>query len=293
LTPAPHPYEEEPSDSSSPNSNSEAVKPRQRMVDVEDIFSTFTEIDKLEFDKLYAKRKTELEMQAESRAKLLSAKWTREGLSLTTIIDQSLREYIDMYETAHALRLQFEAEKLLWKSTAMKSIQTAGNYYGGGGDYYLPNQPQQKSNESYSHWKGGGEEDDALMQRHLTEEFQYTPSGDSKSDEASKCCISNTVGATWGYDQPPRMRLDSDEGEGEGEGGGIKRVLLQSPESMAGAEKKRKIANTVSKYGRVTQRPGGGDETEILKNIPIQKPFQPPASKSKSLQTPEKAKKGK
>ena len=91
--------------------------------DAEEIFSHFTELDKLQFDKVYTKRKIELEMQAESRAKFLSAKWTKEGRSLKTIIDDSLKEYIEVYEMAHALRLQFEAEKESWKKTVVEMMR--------------------------------------------------------------------------------------------------------------------------------------------------------------------------
>ena len=54
-----------------------------------------------------------LEKRAENKAKVKFQEWQRDKLSLEEIIDNSLKEYVEIYEKAHALRLQFEAEKAM------------------------------------------------------------------------------------------------------------------------------------------------------------------------------------
>ena len=40
-------------------------------------------------------------------------KWSKEKISLKNIIDTALKDYGELYELAHALRLQFEQEKMI------------------------------------------------------------------------------------------------------------------------------------------------------------------------------------
>lgn len=94
-----------------------------------------------EFNEIYAKlwqaRKRDLEQKAEHRAKSTFQEWQRDRRSLEDIIDSSLKEYVELYETAHALRLQFEAEKTKWTSKLLalvsgrlpQGMDTAGFQY--------------------------------------------------------------------------------------------------------------------------------------------------------------------
>lgn len=138
--------------------------PPPKSRDTDEMFSQFTELDKLQFDKVYSKRKMELEMQAETRARTISARWAKEGLSLQTIIDTALKDYIELYENAHALRLQFEAEKEIWKKSAMESMQkdpdsdryqkqkTCANCNQYGGQSMYPQQSREWGSTDDGHW---------------------------------------------------------------------------------------------------------------------------------------------
>jgi hypothetical protein len=73
-----------------------------------------TRTDEQEFEPLWNKRKAEVEKSAESRAAAQFRQWKRDRVSLESAIDASLKEYGEMYEKAHALRLLFEEEKRQW-----------------------------------------------------------------------------------------------------------------------------------------------------------------------------------
>lgn len=68
----------------------------------------------VEYQKLWLERKTTLEKEAERKAKAQVKQWQREKIPLQKIIDDSLKEYIELYERAYALLLQFEHEKSEW-----------------------------------------------------------------------------------------------------------------------------------------------------------------------------------
>jgi hypothetical protein len=91
-----------------------------------------------EFVQLWSKRKLALEKRAEEKAKTTFSQWQRDNKTLQDAIDGSLKEYVELYENAHALRLQFEAEKSKWmsriiamtqKSSHGKSIAQCQQYY--------------------------------------------------------------------------------------------------------------------------------------------------------------------
>lgn len=67
-------------------------------------------------------RKKELELKAERRARLTCKRWQQDRRSLEEIIDSSLKEYIELYETAHAIRIQFEEEKAKWTASLLATI---------------------------------------------------------------------------------------------------------------------------------------------------------------------------
>lgn len=79
------------------------------------------------YHKLWLDRKKELEKEAERKARVTARQWQKERKSLKKIIDDSLKEYIDLYEKAHALYLQFEYEKTEWVNL-FKSKEIAQSY---------------------------------------------------------------------------------------------------------------------------------------------------------------------
>ncbi len=80
------------------------------------------------YHKLWHQRKYHLEKIAEERAKIRFHRWQRDNRTLEDIIDGSLKEYIDLYESAHALRLQFEAEKSKWTSKMMQLLSSSHSF---------------------------------------------------------------------------------------------------------------------------------------------------------------------
>jgi hypothetical protein len=73
-------------------------------------------MDENELKSVLMKRKQLIEIDAEKRAKMRCLAWQKEKKSLEVIIDETLKEYSDLYEKAHALRLQFEHEKQIWSA---------------------------------------------------------------------------------------------------------------------------------------------------------------------------------
>jgi len=82
-----------------------------------------------EFEELWIKKKCDVEKCAEGRAKALFRQWQRDRTTLEQAIDASLKEYAEMYEKAHALRLMFEEEKSQWSRKIMQ-VHTEDTPYG-------------------------------------------------------------------------------------------------------------------------------------------------------------------
>ena len=80
-----------------------------------------------DFQSLWLQRKQLVEAEAEAKARQLFRQRQRDQVSLEASIDSSLREYGDMHEQAHALRLQFEDEKHRWMTTVLETARTAEN----------------------------------------------------------------------------------------------------------------------------------------------------------------------
>ncbi len=93
-------YESERGEQSEDEADSKELFPRNS----EEIYSAT-------YHKLWLERKVILEKEAERRARVTARQWQKEKVSLKKLIDDSLKEYIDLYEKAHALYLQFENEK--------------------------------------------------------------------------------------------------------------------------------------------------------------------------------------
>jgi hypothetical protein len=80
-----------------------------------------------DFQSLWLQRKQLVEAAAEAKARHLFRQRQRDQVSLEASIDSSLREYGDMHEQAHALRLQFEDEKHRWMTAVLETARTAEN----------------------------------------------------------------------------------------------------------------------------------------------------------------------
>lgn len=80
-----------------------------------------------DFQSLWLQRKQLVEAAAEAKARHLFRQRQRDQVSLEASIDSSLKEYGDMHEQAHALRLQFEDEKHRWMTTVLETARTAEN----------------------------------------------------------------------------------------------------------------------------------------------------------------------
>lgn len=91
--------------------------------DLEEFLSDVNEDNQKKIESIWEKRKLALEEEAKTRAKQVYRERKRKGLSLKQVIDESLREYVDMYENAHALRLQFESEKEDWTRSIQEKIR--------------------------------------------------------------------------------------------------------------------------------------------------------------------------
>lgn len=78
----------------------------------------------IEYKELWLKRKKKLEEEAEKRAAITCRLWQNENLSLEDAINSSLKGYIDLYETAHALRYYFESEKIKFTSKMISAVNS-------------------------------------------------------------------------------------------------------------------------------------------------------------------------
>lgn len=104
---------------------------------VQDLQMSDEEVDEV-YHALWLSRKKELETRAEERAKLTYLSWQRDRKSLEDIIEGSLKEYIDIYEKAHALRLQFEAERQQLMSTVNAMLAARGPMTASPASSYFP-----------------------------------------------------------------------------------------------------------------------------------------------------------
>ena len=76
-----------------------------------------------EFESIWNKRKREVEISAETAANGVFRQWKRDRVTLEQAINSSLKEYSEMYEKAHALRLLFEEEKGKWAMQVAESYR--------------------------------------------------------------------------------------------------------------------------------------------------------------------------
>lgn len=78
--------------------------------------------EKRSFEKAWSERKHILEQAAEARALVAFNAFQKDNKTLQQVIDSSLKDYVEMYEKAHTVRLQFEAEKSDWTRQVRQSM---------------------------------------------------------------------------------------------------------------------------------------------------------------------------
>lgn len=71
--------------------------------------------------------KHDVEHLAERKAKAMLRVWQRDCLSLTDIIESTLKEYDDIYTKAIAVKLQFDYERDKWKENLIKLLTVTNN----------------------------------------------------------------------------------------------------------------------------------------------------------------------
>ena len=130
-----------------------------------------------EFEELWTKRKLDVEKSAEGKARAVFRQWQRDRVTLTQAIDESLREYADMYEKAHALRLMFEEEKSQWSRQVMM-VHAEDTPYRYSGDF--------KRRRCDAEWAPPQPAWPYPQRQSLDSEFQYTVEESQDFDDRSE-----------------------------------------------------------------------------------------------------------
>jgi hypothetical protein len=81
-----------------------------------------------EFQKLWIKKKESAEQAAEIKAKSRLQSWQLDKVSLEQAIDHALKDYSEMYERAHAIRLFFEKEKMLFQEEIQRKLSFSSRF---------------------------------------------------------------------------------------------------------------------------------------------------------------------
>jgi hypothetical protein len=117
-----------------------------------------------EFEPLWNRRKAEVEKSAETKAAALFRQWKRDRTSLESAIDASLKEYGEMYEKAHALRLLFEEEKRQWAAQVQQ----------------MSKRQCVRAADPWPSWPPAGQQQDQRerVERRPFPEFEYTADDD-------------------------------------------------------------------------------------------------------------------
>jgi len=150
--------------------------------------STSQAAQREDFEVLWLQRKLLVEAAAEAKARHLFRQRQKDQVSLEASIDSSLREYGEMHEQAHALRLQFEDEKHRWMAAVLENARTAEN---------TPGKRQRVPQSSpYSYYR------DHTQQPHpsraATDSSSYV---DCAPSESSPCCEDLQVQFQYEVDQ--------------------------------------------------------------------------------------------
>ncbi len=92
-------------------------------VNVEEFCDTMiSDVDKQNFEDTWNKRKFILEQAAEVRAMSAFAENLKQKKSLEEVIGTLLKDYLEIYERAHTVKLQFESEKTDWTRKIRQSM---------------------------------------------------------------------------------------------------------------------------------------------------------------------------
>jgi hypothetical protein len=74
----------------------------------------------LDFEETIRRKKLAVEKAAEERARIVFLQRQNSKVNLEQAIDLSLKEYAELHEKAHTLRLQFEAERNIWTTKVLQ-----------------------------------------------------------------------------------------------------------------------------------------------------------------------------
>lgn len=121
-------------------SNSHPVRSQPQVTplcSLEDLYQDLNETDKRDFDSLWNVRKAQLQQSAEQRALVTFRQNMKERKKLEQVIDESLKQYCELYEMAQVVKLHIEAEKAEWLARASQQ-------------YLEPYQDQQLPPQSFS-----------------------------------------------------------------------------------------------------------------------------------------------
>lgn len=153
-------------------------------------------------EKEIKKRKLVLEYNAEKAARARQAQWVRDRISLEQAIDNLFSEQILLHEKAHALRLHFEREKLMWTKAVENHLQTWRNF----------RPPEQQESSSYSTQNGNEHPPDnslhvpTLRSPILDDEFQYYQVEDTPDVNATSHPNSRSISPEPTYHRLPSTR---------------------------------------------------------------------------------------
>lgn len=106
-------------------------KTAARVTPIEDSQWTTPETEAV-YVALWDKQKLIAEREAEYNAKSKLRHFEKEGKTLEQVIDACLKEYSDMYEAAHTVRLKFELEKDKFIAFVQKMLASSAQNRGGG-----------------------------------------------------------------------------------------------------------------------------------------------------------------
>lgn len=139
---------------------------------------SLTPSNQQDFELLWNKRKQKVEVNAERRAKNTFLSWQRNGVSIEAAIDLALKDYGELYEQAHAVRLLFEAEKESWKQCMTDEIPVAKHSRMGELPSYDSGLPRKRPSYFY--------EQDSSVQDTPQQQWMsyYATEGNSSSTEA-------------------------------------------------------------------------------------------------------------
>jgi hypothetical protein len=202
---------------------------------------------------------------------------------LTTIIDETLKDYVDIYEKAHAVRLQFEAETVLWKKTIMdemrKEKQFVSGKRGGGGDSWGSSEyGRENKGGGFGSWRGDIKDESSWDQnRDDSKSSWWSKEGDRKDQYQAK------EQSSWGNQDSHshgirKGNLEDDEMSEERAANRARIEKSGSHDSNSGDVCSRDLLRDFqSSIADVAMK----ESKKLSNNLPPHRPFQSPISKRK------------